>query len=393
MPHPSIHEIVPFAYEDGEEKSRKFKCTVEEETYTLYLNRLTWSEAQEFWRVLTHVVNFIDELNSEVGEDSKEWGPVANKIFPKTLQGMDRQLFLQSESHNTRERLTKKNFIDKVKAWVETKCTSEDTSLLLQQLRNWTKPRNVPVVCNLTWMLQVNRFIELMPGDFSPLSNKEMDRAIFYAHPQAWRDDFLLYNELEESPRPKVVSFMKRREHRSNARNEANRQKQKKEGRNKKRKADYGKPNDGNNTNSSAKKSRTFDGQAALLARAKKILANNKSSDKCTLTYAHSKQGHTVGECNTLKEIKAKLNEKGSNAHSMIEDQTNTAISNDAQSDKDNGSVTSMSDNTGMFQVNTDSVQVFNSIKNFSHHIDLCPYQSNLTIGTNILDDLTSSYT
>ena len=97
MPSSTPLEIVPFVYQEGEDKPRKYKLELDGENQILYVNRLSWTEAQEFWRALAHTIDFVDKLNAELGEDHEDWGQTAHRLFPKTLIEMDWQLFLQPD--------------------------------------------------------------------------------------------------------------------------------------------------------------------------------------------------------------------------------------------------------------------------------------------------------
>ena len=83
---------------------------------------------------------------------------------------------------------------------------------------------------------------------------------------------------------------------------------------------------------------------------------------------------------------------KCSDAQLFIKDHANTIVSKDALSEKDKCLVIQSCNNTGMFHVNTDSVQTLNVISTFSHHIHLCPPQSNKTLGTPVFNNLITLY-
>lgn len=125
------------------------------------------------------------------------------------------------------------------------------------------------------------------------------------------------------------------------------------------------------------------------------LLKNGKPDDVCTLTDNH--KGHKIKDCKALN--KAKANKSGTASGSYAVVSYETAPSTDNNDNMDTDSITSKETNAStnsskekcMFSVNSTPIQS-HYINSLPHHIDLCPTEDSLTVDTNILDDLTTTY-
>jgi hypothetical protein len=341
----TLPTLLPYVYEPIEGESMKHKITIDDETFTVYNQKLDINQ-MSLHKCLQHVVNVKDNVMREVkGYPADVQGEVLNKAFVYTLPLMERALWDNFPTYmdpegNELDELSLECWERKVRDWILTKSGEEDAEAVLQQLRNWRKPRNVTIIENQNYMRMVNSFIPLMSDRLLAMNEDDFKIAFYNSHPPTWRRAFEENRSQYTSNIGTIAAYMRRKAQQAAENEQKNQQSQKNKHR--KRNAN-GSPKE--DVGSSPKKQRSNPEENNLSKEEfqKKLAHLAKHGDPdavCTLKPNH--KNHKLKECKTLQKYKATNTGKKTTGQFAIQSLSEHKLDDDSTTSKDSDSSNSV---------------------------------------------------
>ena len=160
----------------------------------------------------------LDECTREVQSnpidgvhDEEVLGKVLNAVFVRALPRVERAIWDTLPNYANIEEWSLENWHERVRDWLMTKYTIQDYHAVAQQLRNWRKPRNVSIFDNQNYMMKINLAIAFMTADVAPLNEAEFKQSFFSCHPDGWKNEFLLHNDVDNATLADISSFMRKK--------------------------------------------------------------------------------------------------------------------------------------------------------------------------------------
>jgi hypothetical protein len=178
--------------------------------------------------VVPHCLDVRQKIHTAVGQTSPLLAQSLFLIFPRTLGSTMAEMWEQLAKLARQEGETGKNFDATLKEFIACHATPEDRRELVMQLRNAVKPRNVSVQAFWLWILQLNGYVEWLPGNKNlhvPLSKllQIKDAILGGIMPATWRARFDdAGNSPEDMTTAQIVRYFQLQERRANLKQQEN---------------------------------------------------------------------------------------------------------------------------------------------------------------------------
>eukprot|EP00543_Licmophora_paradoxa_P007499 CAMPEP_0202452314 /NCGR_PEP_ID=MMETSP1360-20130828/10554_1 /ASSEMBLY_ACC=CAM_ASM_000848 /TAXON_ID=515479 /ORGANISM="Licmophora paradoxa, Strain CCMP2313" /LENGTH=242 /DNA_ID=CAMNT_0049071101 /DNA_START=226 /DNA_END=951 /DNA_ORIENTATION=+ len=156
-------------------------------------------------------------------------GPSLYKVFPRTIEGPLPSVWqtIVDERGVGVQHQTEENFDEDIKSFIQEHCPEQCRYQLVQQLRAFKKPRDLPVLDFSYRLQELNSWVEWMPGNEEPLNPTQLKQAFYNAMPSTWKERYSdSGTRLSTESYKNVVHYFRDQEHRANSRQRENEVKQ-----------------------------------------------------------------------------------------------------------------------------------------------------------------------
>ncbi|KAG7343337.1 hypothetical protein IV203_021282 [Nitzschia inconspicua] len=162
---------------------------IERSSYEIYVHKLKSFRSTE---VVPHCVQVMTLIRREV-DNEKHLGESYFRVLPKTLstqlevlwttvvQGMGENLVMSVD-----------NFNIALKRFIATNRSPLERHYLVQKLRNPKKPRDLSVLYFYHRLIELNGYVEYLPGTDPPLNPDQLKHAFYDGMPALWRERYVI---------------------------------------------------------------------------------------------------------------------------------------------------------------------------------------------------------
>ena len=261
---------------DQDQYLETFKWHVNDNKYEIHAHTL---EDIDLGVLLTHCVEVSSKIRSEVTDDA-DVGPSLFKTFERTLSIPLRAVWsLIADQIDER---TSEAFDDALREFIAAHATEQDRHELVQQLLHPVKPRSMRVQAFYYRLMELNTYVDWLPGTDAKLTEQQLKRAFYDGMPATWRERFVNAGKVFSSEtKAQIIRYFRSQEMQAISKQQENTLFQRRNQKQQKKK-----PND----NSSGKSAKSTEGTTGQ----KRTSTRVDDGDSCPV---HPGSKHTWGEC------------------------------------------------------------------------------------------------
>jgi hypothetical protein len=170
-----------------------------------YDTTFKWQQGNTKYEIHAHTLEDLDiedllphrlEIKTKVTKEvhnNTHLGPALFKVFPRTLSLPLAAIWDQLVVNYTNDDHTEANFDDKLREFIACDATDQVRHELVQQLLHPMKPCKEGVSVQQFYypLLELNNFVNWLPGIDDPLSPQQLKQSLYDAMPQTWKDHFI----------------------------------------------------------------------------------------------------------------------------------------------------------------------------------------------------------